>query len=178
MAKKMKVLLNFLSCLYPIAVFFLIVVFKVPIRVFALFLIILFSGYISILTVTNKQKKRLVERKTILALCILLLLVIASFISNSSVFIRLYSFFVNVGLFIGFSSSLHLPESIIYRFATLAQPTIKQSITREKVKKYCRKVTILWCVFFIINGTIAFMTALFFQKKFGLFTMDLFRIYL
>ncbi len=163
--KKMKVLLNFLSCLYPIAVFFLIVVFKVPIRVFALFVIILFSGYISILIVTNKQKKRLVERKTILALCILLLLVIASFISNSSVFIRLYSFFVNVGLFIGFSSSLHLPESIIYRFATLAQPTIKQSITREKVKKYCRKVTILWCVFFVINGTIAFMTALFFPEK-------------
>ena len=48
---------------------------------------------------------------------------------------------------------------MIFRFATLADKTIKGSPFEEKVCKYCKKVTIVWCVFFIINGSISVITA-------------------
>lgn len=165
MTKKLKALINILSFSYPVLVFLLLVVLKLPIRVFSLFILVFLVGYISISAVKGRQEKRRFEKKMALGVCILFLLVAASFISNSSAFIRLYSFFVNMGMLIGFASSLPLPESIIYRFATMAQPSIKQSIAREKVKRYCRKVTVLWCLFFVANGAIAFATALFFPEK-------------
>lgn len=165
MAKKLKVLLNILSFTYPAVVFLLLVVLKLPVRVFSLFILVLLVGYVSISAIKNKQEKRRFERKMALVTGLLFFLVAASFITNLSTFIRLYSFFVNMGLLVGFASSLFLPESIIYRFATLAQPSIKHSITREKVKAYCKKVTMIWCAFFVINGAIAFFTAIFFPEK-------------
>lgn len=72
---------------------------------------------------------------------------------------RLYPLFIS-GFFLSvFLFSLSTEEPIIYRFATLTQPAIKSSITRDKVKSYCRRVTIVWCAFFMLNGTAALLTA-------------------
>lgn len=64
-------------------------------------------------------------------------------------------------MFCLFLTSLFSPEPIIYRFATRAQPSIRQSMTRDRVKGYCRKVTVIWCCFFAANGTVSFWTAVF-----------------
>ncbi len=72
---------------------------------------------------------------------------------------RLYPAAVNAALLSLFLSSLFGAEPIVYRFATLAQPSIRQSATRDKVKSYCRKVTVVWCAFFALNGAAALSTA-------------------
>ncbi|MBO5690721.1 MAG: hypothetical protein J6R96_02550, partial [Spirochaetaceae bacterium] len=63
MAKKLKVLLNILSFMYPAVVFLLLVVLKLPVRVFSLFILVLLVGYVSISAIKNKQEKRRFERK-------------------------------------------------------------------------------------------------------------------
>jgi len=47
---------------------------------------------------------------------------------------------------------------MIFRFATFQDKTIKGSLGEKSVEAYCRKVTIMWCIFFIFNGSIAAFT--------------------
>ena len=66
-----------------------------------------------------------------------------------------------------FGSTLFFPPNIIFRFATLSDKSIKGSSYEQKVYKYCQKVTIVWCCFFILNGTASALTT-FADKIFGL----------
>jgi acyl-coenzyme A synthetase/AMP-(fatty) acid ligase/3-hydroxymyristoyl/3-hydroxydecanoyl-(acyl carrier protein) dehydratase len=44
---------------------------------------------------------------------------------------------------------------MIFRFAVLWDRTIRFSLAEKRIEAYCRKVTVVWCVFFIFNGGIA-----------------------
>lgn len=68
--------------------------------------------------------------------------------------LRSYPVLVNVAMFFVFSLSLIKPPSMIERFARLSNQTFN-----ENALSYMRNVTIVWCVFFIINGSIAAFTA-------------------
>jgi uncharacterized membrane protein len=74
---------------------------------------------------------------------------------NSELSLRLYPVWVNFCLFFLFSISLIYPPPVIERLARIQHP--KLSI---RGAAYTRKVTQVWCVFFIINGLIAAGTAL------------------
>ncbi|MDR2758572.1 MAG: AMP-binding protein [Spirochaetaceae bacterium] len=50
---------------------------------------------------------------------------------------------------------------MIFRFAVLWDKTIRGSLAEKRVEAYCRKVTLVWCLFFIINGGIAAATVFF-----------------
>jgi uncharacterized membrane protein len=54
-----------------------------------------------------------------------------------------------------FSWSLRSPTSLIERLARIQQPDLPP----EGII-YTRRVTQIWCVFFIVNGSIALVTAL------------------
>mgnify|MGYP003988786837 FL=1 len=54
-----------------------------------------------------------------------------------------------------FVSLLH-PPTIVERFARIQNPNLPEAAVR-----YTRKVTIVWCVFFVCNGCAALYTALF-----------------
>jgi 3-hydroxymyristoyl/3-hydroxydecanoyl-(acyl carrier protein) dehydratase len=47
---------------------------------------------------------------------------------------------------------------MIFRFATMQDKSIQGSLNEKRVAAYCRKVTYVWCGFFIINGSIAAWT--------------------
>lgn len=160
MQKQLKVLFNIFSILYPIGVFLCLVILKLPIRIFVLFLLVLLLFFLGTSATVRRRDKQKSMGKTILVSSLILLVLIGSFVANSSIFIRIYPVFVNISFLYTFITSLFQEESIIYRFATLAQPSIRSSITRDKVKAYCRKVTIVWCTFFILNGTVSLLTAL------------------
>ncbi|MCX7086452.1 MAG: hypothetical protein NTV00_00205 [Methylococcales bacterium] len=74
---------------------------------------------------------------------------------NSELSLRLYPVGVNLCLFLLFSLSLLYPPPVIERLARLQHPELSlQGVS------YTRKVTQVWCVFFIINASIAAGTAL------------------
>ena len=75
--------------------------------------------------------------------------------SNALLPLKLYPLLINAVMLSVFAYSLISPPSMIERFARLREPDLPaQAIA------YTRRVTQVWCVFFMINGLIALATAL------------------
>lgn len=70
--------------------------------------------------------------------------------------LRLYPVIVNAVMFLFFAWSLHSPPTVIERLARLQHPDLPPEGVR-----YTRRVTQVWCLFFVINGGIAWFTALY-----------------
>jgi uncharacterized membrane protein len=87
-------------------------------------------------------------------LCALLLAGVAIW-QNALLPLKLYPVLVNAVFLALFGYSLVNPPSIIERLARLQDPNLPAAAIA-----YTRRVTQVWCVFFIINGSIAFATAL------------------
>lgn len=61
-----------------------------------------------------------------------------------------YPVLVNLMMLVVFGGSLFAGQTVIEKLARLQQPDLP-----EKAVRYTRRVTQVWCVFFIINGTLA-----------------------
>jgi len=85
-----------------------------------------------------------------------LLLAAASFWLDSSGAVRYYPVLVNAALLVAFAASLVSPPSVIERIARLRDPELPPAAV-----VYTRRVTIVWTVFFVLNGGAAFYTARF-----------------
>lgn len=87
--------------------------------------------------------------------CLGLLLALISWIFNKFQFLLYYPVATNLLFLIFFGYSLYQPQNIIEKFARL-----KDDHLPESAIIYTRKVTICWCLFFILNGSIALVTCL------------------
>jgi uncharacterized membrane protein len=67
--------------------------------------------------------------------------------------LKLYPVLINIIMLIIFGYSLITPPSIIERIARLREPDLPPIAII-----YTRRVTQIWCVFFVINGSIALGT--------------------
>jgi len=84
-----------------------------------------------------------------------LLLAAIALWSNLLLPLKLYPVLVNVVLLATFGYSLWAPPSVVERLARLREKDFPPAAVR-----YTRRVTQLWCGFFIVNGGIALGTAL------------------
>ncbi len=75
-------------------------------------------------------------------------------LSNSQKILLLQPVFINLVFLFIFGITLYRPPSIIERYARL-----RKSDLPPIAINYCRKVTVVWCIFFVINGSIAFLLA-------------------
>lgn len=135
----------FLTLLYPLAVYFGIHYLE-P-RAIAILLAILLLLRLMTLQTGQKWNQQL----------ILVGILYCGFAvwHNNLVTLRFYPALINLGFFIVFVSSLFSPPPIIERLARLQHPDLP-----KKGIRYTRKVTQVWCVFFLINGSIAVATAI------------------
>lgn len=74
--------------------------------------------------------------------------------------LKLYPVIVNIGMLLLFGLSLFFPPSFIERIARIKEPDLSEAGVR-----YTRRVTQVWCIFFILNGTAAFITACFMSHE-------------
>ncbi|ATO18624.1 Clp protease [Acinetobacter sp. LoGeW2-3] len=79
-----------------------------------------------------------------------------SLILKDQNWLKLYPVFMSIGSCVIFASTLVRPPSMIERFARLAEPDLPP----EGVV-WTRKVTVVWCGFFILNAAIALYTVYF-----------------
>ena len=86
----------------------------------------------------------------------LLLLAGATVVTNSELLLRFYPVAVNLGMLALFGLSLVFPPSMVERFARLGEPDLPDAATG-----YTRRVTQVWCAFFVGNGAVAVYTALY-----------------
>lgn len=78
-------------------------------------------------------------------------------LSHNIIFIKLYPVAMNLAFLGIFITSLFAKENIIYQFA---KKTSRQTLPHF-VSAYTRKVTIAWCVFFLLNALVSCYSALF-----------------
>ncbi|MBM7456135.1 putative membrane protein [Oceanisphaera litoralis] len=69
--------------------------------------------------------------------------------------LKLYPVMVNLGLLFAFGSSLFSSQPIIERLARIREPDLPPAGVA-----YTRKVTQVWCVFFVLNATVSTATML------------------
>jgi len=84
------------------------------------------------------------------------MVVLLAILSNAMYPLKLYPVIVNATLLGLFGYSLVAPPSAVERIARMRDPNLPpQAIS------YTRRVTQVWCIFFVVNGTLAFYTALY-----------------
>jgi uncharacterized membrane protein len=76
-------------------------------------------------------------------------------LTNNELTMRLYPSFVNLGLLVAFGATLVKGPSMIEKFARTQYPDPPAHIVR-----YTRRVTQLWCAFFVANAAFSAWTAL------------------
>ncbi len=89
-----------------------------------------------------------------------LVLAAVSALANAALPLKLYPVLVNLVLLIVFAASLRHPPSMVERLARLREPDLDaQGVA------YTRRVTQVWCGFFVLNGGIALATCLWGSDK-------------
>ncbi|MDR2134827.1 MAG: AMP-binding protein [Treponema sp.] len=149
-----KILLYILTAAYPVLVFCFLVILEIPARYFSVFVV--FAALVFFLGATSKKK----SLPRVLSLVLLGGTALACFISNSAVFLKLYPVLVNTVMLGAFGFTLFSPPPMIFRFAVLQDKRIRGSLAEKRIEGYCRKVTLVWCAFFTVNGGIALYTVL------------------
>ena len=145
-------LLISLGIVYPLAVYFGLEHFGVQGLVVLLLSIFL-------LRITASYKKRAIWQSVALAFTVTGLAATVYYYQNL-VGLRLYPVVINAVLFCVFGYSVLSGMPIIEKVARITEPDLP-----PKGVIYTRNVTLLWCGFFIVNGSIALYTALFTSLK-------------
>ena len=141
--------------MYPLLFFYFLTIQLVPIRIFSLFIIALaFVEFAIKIKTKNNNKYGFNSWNSI----VLLFIGVFGFIFNSATVLKLSPILMNIILLYTFGITLFKPPTMIYRFATLADKSIPRSLGEKKIIAYCYKVTVIWSIFFIINGSIAALT--------------------
>ena len=166
----LKVFITIISILYPVLVFTLLVVYKMPVRIVSLFIVFLALVYfLSMTGVSVKKqsdkKKFSFSAKPVVSSVFLMTAGLVCYITNSSLFLKLYPVVISIMLLFTFGSTLFIKPNMIFRFATLQDKSIKGSANEKRIERYCLNVTYVWCVFFIINTFAAVFTVFFCDEK-------------
>lgn len=96
------------------------------------------------------ENKKNIKQFLPLTLALLITYFFAFFLKDS-IYMQFTPVIVNLNFLILFSTSLFKPPSMVERFARLRYKDLPPEAT-----PYCRKVTLIWMLFFIANGSIAF----------------------
>jgi uncharacterized membrane protein len=92
----------------------------------------------------------------VLAALLVLGLVFYALARNDAASLKFYPVVVSFFLLASFAWSVISPPTVIERIARITDPGLSPSGVR-----YTRKITLVWCGFFLCNGIVALYTALF-----------------
>lgn len=86
---------------------------------------------------------------------VVLLVLLLGVLLDDARFVFAMPVLINLGLLATFGSSLRTDTPLIERFARLQSPTLS-----DAQRAHCRRWTVRWCVFFVLNGGVALALAL------------------
>ncbi len=149
-----------LSALYPILIFCGLLIWDFSPRKMSLLPLFLAALY----GISFGKKGRKSSRELFIVALLLLCGGLAFVLDNATVF-KFYPVFVNVGFLCLFAASLFGGSSFAFRLATLSDKRILLFSDRFYVERYCRRVTLVWCAFFVLNASISLCTILWGSTK-------------
>lgn len=160
----LNVLFYVLAAIYPVLVFTLLVVLKLPVRILSLCVVVLacafFLGFTGSCRTDIEKRKKALDWRPLVSSALFLIAGVVCFVTNRSIFLRLYSVVISAILLSVFGFTLFFKPNLCFRFAVMADKSIAGSSYEAQVCRYCRNVTIVWCCFFVLNGSVAAYTAL------------------
>ncbi|MDU0353029.1 hypothetical protein RS130_02950 [Paraglaciecola aquimarina] len=145
----MPILLTALTLLYPILAY-LGLQYTSPSVVAGVLM-----GLLVLRFAVYKSKAKQEKHVKLMFLAVLILLTFSLF-TDSQFGIRFYPVAVSLIFLCLFAYSLIFPPTVIERLARLTNNDFSPAGV-----KYARKVTIAWCLFFVLNGSISFYTCMY-----------------
>jgi len=152
-----KYLFGLIAVLYPILVFCALVVFKLPIRYLSIGIIIFAIAYSIVNSRHYKGKHTIALFVSPLILCVIG--VISLCLDDSPIIIKLYPALASLAYLTIMVTSFFFPPPLAYYFVDIFDKSIKTKIPKEIFDNFCHRATVIWCVFFVIDGIIASITA-------------------
>ncbi|MFA0567748.1 MAG: septation protein IspZ [Vibrio gallaecicus] len=133
---------------YPIAVYFGLN--KFGLQAVGLVLVVMF-----VLRIATGSQAKIKELKHLawISGCAGIALLSLGILFKQHGWLTFYPVIVNACMLVVFALSLWQPQTIIERLARLQEPDLPQSGI-----DYTRNVTKIWCLFFVVNGSIALYT--------------------
>ena len=156
-----KLFFIILSVVYPVAVFTCLVIFNVPIKVFSLFIVFIALVYVLVATgggsdsLSSRLKKNI---RLLVSAALMLFAALVCLATGKIFFIKLYPVLMNLIFLFTFGSTLLFPPNLCFRLANLTDKNLSKSHIARRVERYCFGVTLIWCVFFVLNGSAALYT--------------------
>jgi uncharacterized membrane protein len=148
-----------IAVMYPILVFCAMVILKLPIRYLSIGIIIFAIAYSIINSRHYKGKHTLALFVSPLILCIIG--VVSLCLDESPFFIKLYPALTALAYLTIMVTSFFFPPPLAYYFIDIFDKTIKTRMPKEVFESYCFKASVIWCVFFFIDGIISALTTLY-----------------
>lgn len=160
------IVIRILSILYPVLIFLAISYLGIET---AAGCVIIFGILLWVLTKILPAFKKATKADTVLlrydiVALVMIFLGSCALFFNSENMLLFYSVVINIALFVLFFGSLFTKRTIVERFARLGKLNLP-----DRVITYTRSVTKCWCLFFVVNGTIAFITAYYFSLSVWMF---------
>jgi acyl-coenzyme A synthetase/AMP-(fatty) acid ligase/uncharacterized membrane protein/3-hydroxymyristoyl/3-hydroxydecanoyl-(acyl carrier protein) dehydratase len=150
-----KIFFTAISVLYPLIVYCGLEYWGLSPR--RLSIVLLALAFYHFLNFTHGKSHMDCGRAAVFVALVLICAFLAFFADNI-LFVKLYPVLVSLSLLAFFGVTLFHGESFAFRMASLADKSLMVSPSINAVRRYCRKVTIAWCIFFSVNAFIALLT--------------------
>lgn len=158
-----KIFFAALSVLYPVLVFCGLRFWGLSPRKLSLVLLLLAAFHF--FSMSQKGLSKISRAKEIFLALFLVACGGFAFALDNAFVLKFYPVLVNAGLLVFFGATLFRGPSLVFRLATFSDRRILQSADRFYVERYCNRVTLAWCVFFVFNGLVALWTVLFADER-------------
>ena len=150
-----KIFFTAISVLYPLIVYCGLEYWGLSPR--RLSIVLLALAFYHFLNFTH-GKSRMERGRTAIFVVLIIVCALVAFCADNILFVKFYPVLVNLSLLSFFGFTLWKPPSFAFRMACLHDKSLEKSPSFKAVERYCRKVTVAWCFFFIVNGSIATFT--------------------
>jgi Acyl-coenzyme A synthetases/AMP-(fatty) acid ligases len=150
-----KIFFTAISVLYPVIVYCGYRYWGLsPRRLSLMLLALAFYHFLNF----TRSKSQVERGRTGIFVVLILVCALVAFLADNILFVKFYPVLVNLSLLSFFGFTLWRPPSFAFRMASLHNKSLENSPSLKSVERYCQKVTIAWCVFFVVNGSIAALT--------------------
>jgi uncharacterized membrane protein len=150
-----KFFFGLLAILYPLLVFCTLVVFKLPIRYLSIGIII-FAIIYSIINGRHFKGKH--TAALFISPLILCVIGAISLFMDDALIIKLYPALADLAYLTIMITSFFFPPPFAYYFIDIFDKSMKTKISKEKFDTYCFRASIVWCIYFVVDGIISVIT--------------------
>jgi uncharacterized membrane protein len=151
-----------IAIMYPVLVICALFIFKLPIRYLSIGIIIFAIAYSIVNSRHYKGKHTIALFVSPLILCTI---GVVSLCMDNHLVIKLYPALTALAYLTIMITSFFFPPPLAYYFIDIFDKSMKTKIPKTIFDSYCLKATVVWCVFFFIDGIIAVLTTFYSSNR-------------